>query len=138
MNLPPGYRIVIHESVITSFTLPGGSVFKFVHELSRDTASEARLRAPRRTGELAASIEGRRPVTTKIGGCAARVYAHAHYAMWVHEGTGPVIVPTHHNYMRLPPWGRWPLIFAQIVRGQDPQPFLADAMRSTLRRHGLL
>lgn len=130
-------RVEVHDSAITAMNLPGGSVFKFVHQIVREAAVTSRAEAPWRTGELANSIEGKRPVTKGPNDVEGRVYAHAEYAKWVHEGTGPYIFPTSGKYLRIPPWGRWPGFYARSVRGQEANPFLRRGLRIAMVRNGL-
>ena len=109
-------------------------------------AFDARRMAPRRTGELAASIEDHMTGHTLI------VHAHAPYAAWVELGTRPHIIMPHARVR-----GGWTgpytpgmtgagshslrwfggdgePIFASIVHhpGTRAQPFLREALAANL------
>ena len=130
-------RIDIHDSTILRFTLPGGSVFDFVHGVVKDAAHFARGQAPMRTGELMRSIEARRPTANRPYAVEGRVYAHAHYARYVHEGTTGPIMAKSGGQLRLAPWGRWPAVYTDSVSGQAPNPFLARGLGMSMAKHGL-
>jgi hypothetical protein len=84
------------------------------------------------TGLLRSSIQVR-PVT--VGGLpAVQVGTGAHYARYVHDGTGiygprrAMIRPRHGRYLVFTPKGGRGKVFARQVRGIRPNPFLKNAL----------
>ncbi|TBO60913.1 HK97 gp10 family phage protein [Streptomyces kasugaensis] len=102
-----------------------------VDEVTTATANAARRRCPVDNGPLRASI---RSETRQRGSeIVGEVWSNLEYAAYVHEGTGiygPVGRPIRPVRARMLSWeqrgvGR---VFAREVKGQRPQPFLADAL----------
>lgn len=106
-------------------------VADIVDELTTATANAARRRCPVDDGTLRASIraETRQRGSQVVG----EVWSSLEYAAYVHEGTGiygPRGRPIRPVRARVLSWdqpgvGR---VFAREVRGQRPQPWLADAL----------
>jgi hypothetical protein len=97
-------------------------------------AATARLFAPKRTGELAASIYSK----VNIDG-TGEVGVRARHARWVQQGTGiygphhTPIVPVRSRFLRFQgSSGR--MVYARSVRGQRPNDFLSRAMSVETRR----
>lgn len=96
--------------------------------LQRRIATQARVDVPVRTGHLGRSIgEGR----IGLGGprtVTGSVHANAHYARYVHQGTGGPerkIYPRHAQTLRFEIGGR--VIYRAWVRGVRARPFLRNA-----------
>lgn len=102
-----------------------------VDEVTAEVANAARRRAPVDRGQLRASIrsETRQRGSQVVG----EVWSSLEYAAYVHQGTGiygPTGRPIRPRRARFLSWeqpgvGR---LFAREVRGQRPQPFLAEAL----------
>lgn len=102
-----------------------------VDEVTAEVANAARRRAPVDRGQLRASIrsETRQHGPQVVG----EVWSSLEYAAYVHQGTGiygPTGRPIRPRRARVLSWdqpgvGR---LFAREVRGQRPQPFLAEAL----------
>lgn len=94
----------------------------------RQTATQARVDVPVRTGHLGRSIGEGRIGFTGPRTVRGSVHATAEYALPVHEGRGPrVIRPVRAKALRFEVGGR--VVFARIVR-QGPmkgRPFLRNA-----------
>lgn len=96
-------------------------------------AATARRNAPKITGNLASHINPR--VNTAGEG---EVDATAFYARWVMEGTGfygPLrrrIYPLRAPFMVFRPKGSPRMVYARSTRGQEPKPFLTDALTEEL------
>lgn len=102
----------------------------------RQTATQARVDVPVRTGHLGRSIrEGEvRVVGRNVHGS---VRADADYAVYVHQGTRPhVIRPRRAKVLRFPVGGR--TVFARSVNhpGTRARPFLRNAGERVARRMG--
>lgn len=117
------------------FTSPTGPVGRYVEDLTRQVANQARQRAPVDTGTLRASIST--SVSSRGGKMVGTVQSALQYAIFVHEGTGlfgknhRVIKPRRKQVLRFQPRGGGE-VFAKFVRGQHPQPFLVDALFAVL------
>lgn len=125
-------QIIIYGSVIASWSLPGGMVWKWARQRAVRIERIAKMNAPVRSGELRRSItseyEGSLPYQVIMN-----VYADAEHGLWVHEGTTGPIRPLYGKIMTLPPYGAYPQVKARFVRGQDANPFLADALDTVIR-----
>jgi hypothetical protein len=125
--VPDGVRIIIYDSVIASWSLPGGMTWRWARQRAVRIERLAKANVRSRTGELMRSIsveaEGARPNQVIMN-----VYAGAAHGLWVHEGTtGPITAGG--RWMRLPAWGPHPTTYVKSVRGQRANPFLVDALR---------
>ncbi len=124
VRMSPGWR----ESIIDSLR---PAMSRFVGRVG----STARRDAPIDTGKLASSIhtQVRRDGT-------GEVELTAHYAVWVTGGTGLYgphhtrIVPRRAPFLVFKPKGSPRTIYARSVRGQEPQPFLVNALNEELGR----
>jgi hypothetical protein len=112
----------------------------WVRKKAHETAALARVKCPRRTGHLMASIKvGRRVKAGSITSIVVR--AGAGYAAYVHEGTySMIMVPQPYKrtgkYAHLM-WvpkskGSGKREWRHAVRGQPSQPFLASSMHEVL------
>ena len=153
-------RVDVHDRTIMGFTEPGGTVWRYVNEIGRETAVLAASLAPKRTGRLAASVKAHRADTNAPYFATVKVSADAPYARFVHEGTERIF-PRSSPYLRIsPPYKGNPVIYAWVrrkpsatarrfvtdgihvyspagVSGQASQPFLQQAMASVLASRGL-
>lgn len=134
-------RVRIYDSRIQSFFNPGGSVWSFTRSITSDAARMGRIYAPKRTRELANSIDFS---VTPAGRhhCIGTVRATAPHAMWVIGGTGPIIYPRNGQYLRVPirqhrtgRGGRFVLL--PQVSGQSANNFLDRAKVAGLRMNGV-
>jgi hypothetical protein len=132
-----GIRIKVFETAIHAMFQPGGIVYEEARE-------SAKLDAPSRTGELAASIRvsSERRATRKMVGFQVR--ADAPYAYWVHEGVDHPIHPQGLFMIvpRFPEYGPRgprtldnPLMEKRYeVEGQPSQPFLRQNLEYVMSR----
>ena len=98
-----------------------------MRSMLRRTATQARQDVPVRTGHLGRS-HGTGPVRTLGRLTTGSVHANAHYALYVHEGTGGPsrrIFPKRAKALRFNIGGR--TIFAASVRGVRGRPWLRNA-----------
>jgi hypothetical protein len=136
-------EVVIYDHKIEAMTAPGGMVFKWAYQRRKRVERIARQLCPVRSGNLRDSIEGEYTkvpggvvMYVRAGGLSTITQNGRSYAEYVHNGTlDKLIVPHAPNpYMILKPgyssktgisYGRrrrrW-------VYGQDPQPFLSQAL----------
>jgi len=115
------------------FFAPDGDVQEYLGQLARQTAALAVRLAPEgKTGDLKRSISFR-----PIGNGQWEVVANTRYALFVHEGTRPHLIPkTPKTNADRPAWLRWvdqetgEVRFARQVNhpGTRPQPFLLGAL----------
>lgn len=134
----PVVVIQVYDSRIDAWNFPGGMIYRWLRTIDDEVVLDAIARCPKRTGHLASTIRG--TVAGNQYGVFAKVYADAHYASYVHEGTHTPIVPTTANYLKWNGWGIWarPKPWRRPeVRGQASQPFLREALRDVLRLHHL-
>lgn len=128
--------VVVYDSVITAMSLPGGMVWRYGFQKARRTATLARAGAPKRTGQMAASIDAEYEGSERDS-ATMRVSADAP-ALWVHEGTqgsnpDEKNIKPRGKYLRLSPGGGYGVVYAKAVRGQKAQPFLTDALEAVIR-----
>lgn len=130
-----GTRVVVFESAVDNLHRPGGMIFEEAKSSAQEVAMLARLDAPVRTGELAAGIRIASETRLSRKKVGFYVRSDAPHSYWVHEGTGPTIVPTTFPYMRLPAFpeygarGTAPRMYRKVVAGQVGQPFLTTNLR---------
>ena len=148
-------RMFVHDAVIARYTLPGGKVFSYTREITREIEREARATAPVRTGRLRDSIGSSLEGTNQYG-VNFKVSAgagHAQYVVRVTAGKGPT--------GRWGPYGRhggrlytlyaehpggWlntryaPYQYAQVhgFAGYGKNPFMEVALHTVLLAHGLI
>jgi putative component of toxin-antitoxin plasmid stabilization module len=125
-------RVVVYDSRIDAMSLPGGDIFRYTERKVRQTAIRAKGNVRSRTGRLAGSIRGDvRPLAK--GMVVGRVRAGMYYAAWVHEGTTGPIYPESSSYLLVPiRKGSTRKMKRAWVHGQDANPFLEDALRSSV------
>ncbi|QUE25329.1 hypothetical protein SEA_FIZZLES_33 [Microbacterium phage Fizzles] len=131
------YRVQVYESRWVGI-IQTGEGDRWIHSKAKAIERRARIRAPKRSGRLAASH-----VTLPTTGSNQyqkryRVSATAHYAHFVHGGTG-LYGPAHRpivKVMSIPASGQRPPYAGPRVirhsRGQRPQPWLEQAAREVL------
>ena len=127
-----GVRIIIYDSVIQSWSLPGGMTWRWAERRSVRIKRLAKANVNSRSGELARSIDVK-PRGARPNHIIMDVEAGAEHGLWVHEGTRGPITPKTSKYLRLPAYGGHPTIFTRSVRGQRGNPFLADALDEVMR-----
>jgi hypothetical protein len=157
-------RFRVHERQVGRYIMPGGEVNDLIWDIAKDTRTIARKTAPRRTGKLAGATRANRPKPTGLLRAAALVYNNAGHVLHVHDGT-PTITAKGKGYLTIPrenyaggpinPSGgtlrrQWlasggygsgepkPYFTTRSVRGQDAQPFLANALSTAMLREGRL
>lgn len=138
-----------HQAAMDDFRRRAGA--KWAHRVGTRVVAEAKDRCPVDEGALRSSID----YTTAVDAQKAHVTVGSplEYAQYVHEGTGiygpkqTPIVPVDKKALKF----RWEptdgrptkskdkrgFVFFKSVKGQPPQPFLADALRAvmgTIRR----
>lgn len=152
---PVFYRV--HEGAVLSFMDPGDAVDDLVWDVTRTARDLAILYAPVRTGRLKANIRASRPKRTGLYENASNVTANVGYALYVHDGTS-TIYPQNGKYLTVPlrmgsvsggsiragyasnrrKGDVRPYFLATSVRGQRPQPFLAEALATAMRVSSVL
>lgn len=137
-----GIDITLDDAAIQRLlTAPDGDVAREVRRVADRTANLARGLAPVDEGPLRASIRVEMRYTSRT--VKAWVYTPLEYGLYVHEGTGiygpkgQPIRPRRGRFLvfearnaRTTPRGRGNLVFARQVRGQRPQPFLREALKT--------
>lgn len=131
-------RVVIYGSAITAMSLPGGMIFRWTARRIDEVEQIAQATAPKRTGRMAASITTDKRNIGRPRHVVMTVNADSP-AAWVHEGTAGggagFIYPTHSRKLHVQPaWGGWPESLQDRVRGQRPQPWLANSLRAVMTR----
>lgn len=133
-------KVILYESQIRGLvSSPSSGTFRYVRRKANQVQTIARINAPKRTGDLAASI-GSPDFNIRYGGYVleARVSATARHALWVHEGTDRIFPQKRMNPKLLPflwvhpPWRQYRNSKQPWVEGQNPQPFLADALAAVM------
>lgn len=142
----------INESVIAGWTLRvDGLGQRYLRALTREVVFQSKLTAPRRSGNLANSIDDRFRWANQYG-AGRTVNATAPYARYVHEGTGGKGRKIWAKRSRGPggqfSGGRgWLPVgksqgkithYAHSVSGQDANPFIMQALLGVMARKGLL
>lgn len=126
--------------------IPGGSANRYIDSRLVQAAELARGFAPARSGELKASIRKTGTLNRGLLGAVGSLYASAPHAAYVHGGTPPVIKAKNKRGRGMPipvaskglPYrivGKVPgaFVWRRQVRGQRPQPFLAQAVAVAFR-----
>lgn len=131
---------------------------RWMHVMVANFEANAKIAAPKRTGDLARGINGnaRRigprelegiinstaPYSTFVlGGTTGPIYSNKGFAAGGQEWraydniTGRMLPGF---WLHLPPWGSHPSRILFSVRGQAPNNFLIKAWRKTARRHSCL
>lgn len=152
-------RMFIHENVIGQYTLPGGDVYSYARDITREIEAAAKIFAPFRTGTLMNSIKATSSGSNQVG-CNFRVGADAPYAKYVvrlttgkgvpkpmfggrRRGTGSGRTWTLYG-QRPGSWGvkgQYARYQSNTVYGFDgyaANTFLQDALRIVLRMHRLI
>jgi hypothetical protein len=139
--------MVIHNSTIAKFTLPGGKVFSYARGICKEVAREAKFLAPVRTGRLRNSIDSKLGYANQHE-CEFRVYAGTGHALFVSFGTNGHTVahgaPPMHLYGSFPggwlntQYARFQGAPVRHVDGQIANPYLQTALRAVLVQHGLI
>lgn len=111
---------------------------RWIHSRAKRIEARARIRAPKRSGRLAASHVTLPTVGSNQYEKVYRVSATAYYSSFVHKGTG-IYGPAHRpivKVMSIPAGGqRPPYSGPRIIRhsrGQRPQPWLEQAARDVI------
>lgn len=128
---PGGVRVVVYDSRLDAFTLPGGDVYRYTQEKTRRAAVYAQMFAPVRSGALKASI--RTDVRGLTSSTVGRIRATARHAQWVHEGTDDIIYPE--GEFLWVPVAKYATKRRKrdFVRGQRANPFLERALGAAMR-----
>lgn len=139
-------KVRINHAAITSMFVPGGKVYAHAVELERSIHKATKRTTPKRTGYLARSLRTDRVGTQGNGrGCNFRIWTDTEYAVYVLEGTGPIIRSRGPWPMRLysepgrriPPGGaKWVGFRFQWVSGQHANDFMERGLLRGMRRHG--
>lgn len=123
--------------------MPGGETYRWFDRNVRAPAlALAIAEAPMRSGALRAGhyadLQGSNQYGINI--FLANALEHAE---WVHEGTaggrGGRIYPEHHQYLAVGHQSLWPpTLHAGSVSGQDPNPWMREAVTTVLASRRLL
>ena len=128
--------IVIYDSAITAMNMPGGMVNDYFKDKGGKAAAFAKEMAPVRSGELRRSIRRER-VQWSRNRVHVRVSARAKHAIFVIEGTGPIIDvdSTAEGFFWMPrrPHSPQRRRFYYDIRGQKANNFLARAAEMSAR-----
>lgn len=145
-------RYYVYEHVIAGWTLRvDGMIRRYARSLTREVVFQSKLKAPRRTGRLANSISDKHQWANQYG-CGRVITASAPYAGFVMKGTANNGTGWIRAKMKRDSGGRFTgrgwlpvgksqgriVAFRQAVRGQTANPFIEEALRSTMLRWGLL
>lgn len=131
--------VFIDNAALDRLTLPGGMVNRYVGRLAVEVLAEAAARAPVRTGAMKASLRLGGGSANQYG-CSERVSIGVGYGIYVTRGTGPYIFSRNGKAMPVgkssgEPESSW--TWANPVRGQAPNNFLAAALHDVMVRHGI-
>lgn len=124
-------EVVIYDSVITAFSLPGGIVWRYGYQKAQRTERVARGNIKSRSGYLAAHTHARYEGSRRDQAIMV-VESEADYAVYVHEGTHGPIMSTNHRFLRLSPGGGYGVVYARQVAGQRANPYLRDALEEVM------
>ena len=141
--MPTTARVTIYDRNIDSLFLGGGDVWNWMERTGREHLMMALVEVPRRTGGLAAAHNlaltpyQKRGVRYSVGN-------YAEHALWVHEGTRPIITAGtgfwddgRIAYMGpMAPWMGRNTLYAPWVSGQDANPWIANAAGIVLAKYG--
>lgn len=129
--------------------LPGGQAAGWMDRLGAQMLKACVAAAPARSGDLRRSHRWTRAKSPGGARTSFEVRNIASYAEAVHEGTmnGPMITPKNGEVMRLRgkqggrivgrlPKGSGMVTHAQMVMGQNGNPWLDNACAAVARRHG--
>lgn len=145
-------RTVVYEHVIAGWTLRvDGLIRRYSRSLTREVVFQAKLKGPKRSGNLVRSISDKHQWANQYG-CGRVITASAPYAGYVMGGTKANGAGWIRAKMKRGPGGRftgrgWLPVgksqgkitnFKQAVKGQKANPFIQEALRSTMLRWGLL
>ena len=126
-------RVRVNRVAIQSMFLPGGPIGRAGQIVANTIEREAIRAAPRRTGALKSSIASTRSGTNQ-NGATYTVYSTADYALFVEEGTRPVITSDKGQMLRLPAYGRRPEIRTWWVSGQEGKHYLRRGLQNGLHK----
>lgn len=131
--------VFIDNAALDRLTLPGGMVNRYVGRLAVEVVVEAAARAPVRTGAMKASIRLGGGSSNQYG-CSERVSIGVGYGIYVTRGTGPLIYSANGKPMPVgkssgEPSDMW--TWRNVVRGQEANNFMAEALHSVMVRHGI-
>ena len=112
---------------------PGGAVARDMLRRGLRVQAGAKQRVRANEGILRNSIH-LASIVTDTGDLGVEIGSDLRYALYVHNGTGVYgqygspIVPTHGQFLVFTPRGSGRVVFARSVLGQEPNPFLKDAL----------
>lgn len=126
-----GVTVQIDQQALNHFLKsPGGDVGKSILRIGNRVKSEAQALCPVDTGRLRSSIS--LVVGHTAGGeLDVTIGTNVEYAMWVHEGRGPVYARPG-GVLRWEPKGGGAPIFRRSAGPARAQPFLTDAMQTVI------
>lgn len=122
----------VYDSRIKALNAPGAPVGRYIHRKGDTIQRYARIQAPKRSGNLARSIN-LGALTWRGHRSSIEVSANASYAKYVHEGTYGPIYPRKSKYLRVPAAHsitgvKMKRVNRKYVAGQHAQPFLREAL----------
>lgn len=128
--------VVVYHQNIDAMNMPRGMVYRYVHDKGRRAAVVAKSLVPVDTGRLRGSIRVEAPRFTR-NSVSVRVSARAKHAIWVHEGTGPIIFVdlTQNGFFWKPKskGSTFRMRYFADIRGQDANPFLEHALAVSMK-----
>lgn len=135
-------RIVVYDTALARMHQPGGMINDYVRDMAKEAKRLMELTAPiGRSGELARSHHYR--VRPRKSSTIGHVYNDADHALFVHDGTGlygpnHALIPGPHRFAYTRPPLRKGMGMPKWTRGQRSQPWMADAIETVGRAHGLV
>lgn len=137
--MPARIRVVRHNRQLQAIlSSPSGGVYKDIFRRAVKVQNQAKRnleRPPRRidTGRLRSDIHVQMVI---VGGLpVGRVGFNVFYGVYVHDGTGiygpkgTPITPTRAKFLRWKKKGGKGYVYAKVVKGMRPNPFLKDALK---------
>lgn len=137
------YRVRVFETRIDSLFAPSGDAWKFGTKVRQEILEASRLKAPKRTGELAKGMFDGGQLKSGMFGCRGYVGNNVPHALWVHEGTKTIYARPGHA-MKVPrrpsykPGSQLSSNYtypAKSVRGQKANPWIDEAAKAVLSKY---
>lgn len=140
------YRVKVFETAIGSLFAPGGDAWDFGTKVRAEIIAKSKQPGfvPRRSGALAAGTVDGGQLKSGRYGCRGYIGNNVEHALWVHEGTRPVITPNSARHLKVPirrsivsgaASPRGSVFFPKSVHGQKANPWLDRAALAVLSKY---
>lgn len=133
------FTVRVDNAAIASLFNDESDLGRFTGRVYHDAYDFAKITAPKRTGELAASING---YTNRYYTYGRRIQlsADAPYARYVIEGTTSPILPLHSTYgLHVhPAWNGHRAGWHPYVMGQEANNFLGSSLSHAFMANGIV